>query len=79
MEKSWTKYEKKFYEELNGNCNIEKLKNIANEKIFLYESLFKYSKIKYEKFVIKTSFESYQNFMIYILLQKIFIEKLMPM
>jgi len=59
----------KFYKELNGDCNIEKLKNIANDKIFLYEPLFKYDKIKYDTFVIKTSFESYQNFMIYTLEQ----------
>jgi len=60
---------KNFYKELSGDCNIEKLKNLAKEKIFLYEPLFKYNKIKYETFVIKTSFESYQNFMIYTLEQ----------
>jgi len=60
---------KNFYEELKGDCDIEKLKNIAKEKIFLYEPLFKYDKIKYDPFVIKTSFESYQNFMIYTLEQ----------
>ncbi|KAL6616881.1 hypothetical protein U3516DRAFT_749929 [Neocallimastix sp. 'constans'] len=30
-----------FYKEINGDCNIEKLKNIANEKIFLYETLLR--------------------------------------
>jgi len=56
---------KDFYNELNNDCNIDKLKQIAKNKIFLYEPLFTYDKIKYEKFVITLSVESHQNFMIY--------------
>jgi len=54
-----------FYNELNNECNIGKLKDIAKNKIFLYEPLFIYGKIKYEKFVITLSVESHQSFMIY--------------
>jgi len=56
---------KGFYNELNNECNIDKLKHIAKNKIFLYEPLHNYDKIKYIKFVITLSVEFHQNFMIY--------------
>jgi len=37
---------KDFYKELNGECNPEKLLNIAEQGIFLKEPLFKYEKKK---------------------------------
>ena len=40
-----------FYKEINGDCNIEKLKNIANEKIFLYETLLSIIKFSYIKVI----------------------------
>jgi len=36
----------RFYEELENECNLEKLLNIAKDGIFLYKPLFYYDKIK---------------------------------
>lgn len=56
---------KLFYEELENDCNPEKLLDLAKDNIFLYEPLFKYEKIKYHEYVIDISIYAKQYFMIY--------------
>ncbi|OUM58767.1 hypothetical protein PIROE2DRAFT_15871, partial [Piromyces sp. E2] len=53
-----------FYNELNNACNPEKLLQIAKQGIFLYESLFKHSKIKDHEYVVEISILAGQHFMI---------------
>ncbi|KAG4086227.1 hypothetical protein H8356DRAFT_1297965 [Neocallimastix lanati (nom. inval.)] len=55
---------KDFYKELNGECNPEKLLNIAEQGIFLKEPLFKYEKKKNHKYVVDISVISNQFFSI---------------
>jgi len=54
-----------FYKELNSTCNPEKLLEIANKGIFLYEPLYTYNNIKYHEYVVDISFTANQNFMIF--------------
>ncbi|ORX77014.1 hypothetical protein BCR32DRAFT_302928 [Anaeromyces robustus] len=55
---------KLFYEEINNNCNPEKLLEIAKKGIFLYEPLFKNEKVKNLEVVIEISIYSSQFFMV---------------
>jgi len=53
-----------FYKELNGNCDPDKLLEIAKQGIYLYEPLFKYEKIKNHVNVVEISILAGQYFMI---------------
>ena len=55
----------RFYEELENECNLEKLLNIAKDGIFLYKPLFYYDKIKFHEYAIEISMLSDQYFMIF--------------
>ncbi|ORX82340.1 hypothetical protein BCR32DRAFT_309344 [Anaeromyces robustus] len=63
------KYEdntKLFFEELNKKkCNINKLKSLSKDGIYLSEPLFYYDNIKYDESVIDISFENRQLMRIY--------------
>jgi len=56
---------KLFYDELNLECNINKLLDIAKKGILLYEPLFNYEKIKYHEYIIDISLMGNQYFVIY--------------
>ncbi|KAG4082871.1 hypothetical protein H8356DRAFT_1351908 [Neocallimastix lanati (nom. inval.)] len=55
MSKTYEENTKDFYNELNGECDPEKLLYIAKQGIFLKEPLFKYKKIKNHEFVVDIS------------------------
>jgi len=46
---------KLFYTELNNDCDINKLLEIAKKGILLYEPLYKYEKIKNHEYIIDIS------------------------
>ena len=46
---------KLFFAELNNDCNVNKLLEIAKKGILLYEPLFKYEKIKNHEYVVDIS------------------------
>jgi len=53
-----------FYKELNGNCDPEKLLEIAQCGIYLYEPLLKYEKIKNHVYCVDISILAGQFFMV---------------
>ncbi|ORX56593.1 hypothetical protein BCR36DRAFT_345861, partial [Piromyces finnis] len=64
MIKSYEENTKDFYNELNGECDIERLLDIAKQGIFLKEPLFKYDKIKSHEYVVDISIINNQYFLI---------------
>ncbi|KAL6591233.1 hypothetical protein U3516DRAFT_854813 [Neocallimastix sp. 'constans'] len=64
MSKSYEENTKDFYNELNGECDPERLLYIANQGIFLDEPLFKHEKIKNHEYVVDINILSRQFYMI---------------
>ena len=64
MSKTYEENTKYFYNELNGECDPERLLWIAEQGIFLKEPLFKYDKIKDHEYVVDISIINNQFFLV---------------
>ncbi|KAG4094821.1 hypothetical protein H8356DRAFT_1427690 [Neocallimastix lanati (nom. inval.)] len=64
MSKTFEENTKDFYKELNGECDPEKLLNIAKQGIFLEKPLLNYKSIKDHEYVVDISIITNQLYMI---------------
>ena len=64
MAKTFEENTKDFYKELNGECDPEKLLDIAKQGIFLEKPLLNYDSIKDHEYVVDISIISGQLYMI---------------